>query len=196
MPTALTAPIENDPNFTMRDFALRCARQLDVFFTQYYDSAEDPAKLVQEVPQFHVDRVFQAKTILDRMTSMSDAEWQIEAEDYAAWLLTRRNQETEEAARYDAMRAAVDAWQIPTPDHGGLKGMMLSQIDLSHPYRHGRDTFWSKAKPKKWNVLKADRLTEAQKSLDFATARLAETERRVATGNEYAAALYASFEAG
>jgi len=133
MPTGYTSIINEKPDVTFREYALRCARGMDACIMQRDDPMGDPPK-VPEPSDFYMVRLRETETRLHELETMSPesarALWQAEVEQ-----ITKQNaEETEKCLaikhRYARIRDEVVAWVSPTPDHEGLRRFMLDQLQV------------------------------------------------------------------
>ena len=137
MPTSLTQPIFDNPGFTFEQFAWLCTRAMipaillrDSEFRVPTEEDITSAVCASEVEHCEV-RVRQSASELADMTARSAASW--ETENVAVHERRLREHEaslqryTEQRGRFVRMLERVTAWQPPTPEHDGLKRLMIEQ---------------------------------------------------------------------
>ena len=130
MSTGYTRIIEDNPNTTFRDYALRCARAFGACAHQRDQSLEAEPRPPEVVGD---DAVVEHQAKIDEWESMSDDDLRARFQSE----ISRITKENEKAARehakkqhrYARVRAEVVAWKPPTKDHERLKTFMLEQID-------------------------------------------------------------------
>ena len=133
MANGYTYGIEENPNFTAKDFALTCARAFGAFIHQRDQPLSELPK-APEMDSYPVQRLERAlKEKADwNATSLEDkrAQW----EEYTRNLQAQYTEQVQEykvmSKRYAEMRASVEAWQVPE-ELDNLKNFMLKQIDES-----------------------------------------------------------------
>jgi len=160
------------------------------------DAAKDPPKLREESP-FYAENLAKAQARAVELTQMSLSDAQAAAtEEYDR--LCREHAEyegarTETRNRYNAMLSAVIAWQPPTPDHQGLKDLMVQQLTDSRQF----DCDYSSAYPVPRSAEKylAEEREKARLGCDLAAQSLGEEKERVAKANAWITALYESLPA-
>ncbi len=129
MPTAYTAIIEQKPEVSLREFALKCARAFD----PRDEDINTPPRL-HPVDTHCLEQQRRAEGRLVELRGMSkeaaqvlfDAEVELCRKHSAASVASAN--ETER--RYKAMRAKVEAWTPPSVELGRLRRFMLEQIAL------------------------------------------------------------------
>jgi len=132
MPTGYTAIIEE--GCTFEDYILRCARGMGALITMRDMPMDAPIPDVFEPSPFYKDELEKAKKEYEALCSMTVPE--IERAAIAQYQNRKKGaeeglaKEDEINKRYERIRAEVEAWVPPTPDHDGLKRFMLEQIDL------------------------------------------------------------------
>lgn len=139
MPTGFTAPIAEGKTLTFKQFAMRCSRAFGAFVDLRdsdipldVDIADLPKRLINPYYEKHF---IEATLALDELRALTPAQAEERAlHDYLSakerWD-ARMREGRELNARYDALLAAIDAWQVPTDDHRGLQDFMRQQIDVS-----------------------------------------------------------------
>lgn len=142
MPTGYTCIIESNPNVTLRDYALRCARAFGACVTQR-DESLDQAPRPREVSDHYATEIAQARARLLELNSISPAAaralWEADCESRRKRNAEYAAEHARKGAAYASMRAQVEAWVPPTVEHEGLRSFMLDQIDMC--YRPGEEPF-------------------------------------------------------
>lgn len=197
MPTGYTADVADGKVTDFATFALHCARAFRATIMQRDDPMSDPPKH-RKLSTYYAEAVPKAEAELTRLRALSLAEAQVEMEtERADAIRSRTKYRTEKAlkrARYEAMLAEVEAWEVPTPDHAELKAFMAKQITESIEFDCG-DFEWpdipEDRTPEEW--LRA-KIVNAETELRQRHKDLADDEERCATANAWIDALYASLE--
>lgn len=193
MPTGYTAGVQDGSVRTLRDFALRCARNFGATIMQR-DDAMDVPPAHREVSDYYKRCLAGARERLKNAQDMTeDAAGRVADEEHTAAMRSffeSRDKAREERRRYMDMRRSVEAWQPPTPDHAGLKTFMLSQLDESIKFDCGPDrdppTHRTGAQ---WL---AETRADAAKSVALYEVEHAKEVARCAEANAWIDALYAS----
>lgn len=132
MPTGYTAIIEEKPDLTFREFALRCARGMGACVMQR-DEPMDVLPSVQPPSDFYATRKREAEVELGELRALTDdaarGRYLAHLQEVEAHNKKSIAECAETRARYTRMRHMVMAWVPPTPDHLGLQRFMLEQID-------------------------------------------------------------------
>jgi hypothetical protein len=158
MPTGYTAIIEEKPDLTFREFALRCARAMGACVMQR-DEGNDSLPRVDPPSDYHLKAKEKAEARLYELRSLTKESVRalFDAEVAA---IKKRNEESvaravEKEKLYKRMRRMVEAWTPPTAQHDGLRKFMLQQIDSCDsdwkPY-----TYEPPADPVKWHEEQID----------------------------------------
>jgi hypothetical protein len=135
MPTGYTHKVQSGEITEFRDFAMQCARAFGATITMRDDPMDAPIPDEFAPSTWHVDKIATARRELDELDGLgmehceraADAAYK-DAVKYYEESEARRAQEN---ARYDAMRAKVEAWEPPSPDHVEMKSFMLEQLSVS-----------------------------------------------------------------
>mgnify|MGYP003442462256 CR=1 FL=1 len=135
MPTGYTADLHAGEPQTFPQFALACARNFGALILMRDDppDAEIPDRF--EPSTYYAEALEEAKARYDQLQAMTveqadQAAAEAHAEAFKSWADSKAKAEAV-VARYQAMRAEVEAWEPPTAEHQGLKEFMLSQLDES-----------------------------------------------------------------
>lgn len=138
MPTGYTYPIEEETDFTFKEFALGCARAFTplIFMRDLPADAPIPETLYPSAR--YTEAIQRATKEIERFDSMTQEECKVIMEEEAA--LTSGSYTSyevnlrEKHRRYAKMLKQVDAWTPPTPEHTGLKEFMQQQIKTSDTF--------------------------------------------------------------
>jgi hypothetical protein len=192
MPSGYTYRIEEDPDFSFEDFAWCCAKAFLIEMKEAPADARVPEQ-VKLSPAYQV-RINMAKEEILRLETLSDEA--IAREVWDAFLRTAGEREKADAkqrqfvARYDAMRAKVEAWQHPEQLQG-LYEFMVRQIEDSTRYMRG-----DRAKPEAPDVTpegvaawRAQHIQWAKQDLTRAEEEYARAVEGVRQKNEWLTAL-------
>jgi len=195
MPTGYTAIIEEKPDLTLREFALRCARGMGACIHQRDDPMDDLPK-APEASHYHAEEAERVRATLRELEGLSSVA-ALALFNAEVSRITRANAAhlakcEKTRKRYASMRAKVEAWKPPTEQHEGLQRFMLEQIDLCRsdwtPYT---DTVPND--PKQWL---ADKIESTRESIVSHAKRCAEELARTAERKQWIEALYASLPGG
>ena len=193
MPTGYTAAVADGTVTDFATFALQCARAFGATILQRDDPAKDPPRLIP-VSDYHAKRIVEAEARLAELQAMTVEEAGRRADaDHAKaveerWRYRRERRATE--SRYEAMRADVEKWTPPTPDHAGLRKFMLDQIADSVKFdcvEYGEDPVAKTGA--EW--LAAER-AKAAHDIGYHRNGDAEEQERTRTRHEWIRALYLS----
>lgn len=193
MPTGYTCIID-DNNATFAQYLWRCARGMGALVRMRDNSlgADAPAEFTPD--RYYEHSLNRAEKRLAELRAMSDddARAQHKAERGRVMQSTVEiNDNTREtAAKYDAMRAEVEAWEPPTPDHEGLKKFMLEQLDTGFP-SYCRNVY-TPPPDEGWEVWRAEALGRAIDDVTRSAQRWEEEQERTRQRNEWLAQLRAS----
>lgn len=137
MPTSLTQPIHDNPNFTFEQFAWLCSRSLMpcILLRDTDLRIPTPEDIEKAIGAGEVARceasLREAEDELRVLESRSEADWEADCAAHHE----RRVKEHEQAVarqavvreRFTSMLQQAEAWQPPTPEHEGLKQQMIKQ---------------------------------------------------------------------
>jgi hypothetical protein len=140
MTTAYTAIIEEKPDVTLREYALRCARAFGYCSHQRDEDMAAPPRAPEPSNEYGEQLLkAQAKCIeLARVSpEAARALWESHCASVNKWNAELEAHRLREVATYGRMRALVEAWVPPTKDHAALKSFMLSQIRECTPDERG-----------------------------------------------------------
>jgi len=185
MPTGYTYPIEKDPEYTFNQFVWDCARAFGALMHMRDDPKGTPIRAV-EVDSYQMERVEKARAALEEAKAMTlDEATTCLATMKAASLKQSEEARVEhetQAQRYQSMKAQVESWTPPTPDHANLKAFMLEQIALSVRSLGRYVEPWEFQTPEQFH---ATNLQDAERELARANERLAEHMTAVAKANKW-----------
>ena len=195
MATGYTQVIEDSATpISFRSFALRCAGAFGALISIRDNSLDSPLpeKIVPE--PYYEKLLTEAKADLADLLARSDDEWRTvraaEARRVADQNESYRMKHTEAIARYRDMRAAVVAWQPPTPEHDGMKTFMLEQIDSSA--RWIGDLYQSKLPTADLGQYKRQAIADASDRVTSRSKAVEEEFERARNRNEWLQALVRS----
>lgn len=129
--TGYTSCIDDNPNITLKEFTLKCARAFGYCIHQRDDSADDPPKKVL-VSLYHRNELKKAKKRYATFKSMTKKEW---SADWVEYCEKKQRDLREELSRkqtlkknYERLLNEVKNWTVPSADFQGLKDFMISQL--------------------------------------------------------------------
>ena len=187
MPSFFTAPIEEDPNFTFRDYALRAA------FAFLMEAREGTSVKLHREPSDYNQRIWEIEAEISELEEMT-----LEQIEMACLKTYEENVESaqrinaaheEKLKLYTAMREKVEGWEAPE-ELKNLKEFMLQQIEQSTQFM-GPSEVPERQMPGDWH---ADRLKWARRSLEMALERKQEEDAGMAKRNRWVAALFKEFD--
>lgn len=137
--TGYTAAVAENENYTLHEYAMRCARSFGacIDMRELPFDAPIPEKFEPE-PRY--------KKELENSTAKYEAFLALSDEDKVAQLEQHYNKLVDEysqlekdenerrrvvLSRYEAMLDKVRKWKAPTPDHENLREFMISQLETS-----------------------------------------------------------------
>ena len=132
MPTGLTAEIYEGKKLTLREFALRCAKQFSPAYSYEGDLPLDkpPVLKASDYYKLAIKRTDEKLTRLEHLRKhIDEAEHIIEQErqDFILREEKRSKLLTELKQRYDTWIAEVEGWKVPE-EYKYLKDFMLEQL--------------------------------------------------------------------
>ena len=201
MPSGLTCKIHNGEELTLRDFALRCVRQLGA---GYYASQQGEKELpkdkapILKVNDYHERKILEAEEELEKWENLRnnlEEAQKLYDEQYAQNMQynTAVNEERKEIEkRYNTVLEKVKAWDIPI-EYNSLKELMLEQLKKSiewdcSPYTPYKE---EKVPIEEWIEV---RIRLAERDLDYHTKEFQEEKRRIAEYNNYLKGLYEALD--
>lgn len=168
MPTGYTAPVRDGEVTTLSEFALICARNFGALVMMRDDplNAEIPERI--EPNTRHIEqRIDEARARIAELEAMSNADRITAAQNAHAERIAQNERFNRQAQtyrkRYEAMIAAVETWEPPTPEHENLKTFMLQQLRESIRFDCG--TIQIEVKPLDSRAWWGDELERAHRDL-------------------------------
>lgn len=138
MPTGYTADLT--PNSSFRDFAILIARGFGALI-HMRDEPMDAPITMPEVSDHHAKGLAKAKERLATLAAMTE-----DAKKKAALAAYKKavkdynkscDRASEKRTAYRNMLAQVEAWEVPSPDHEGMKADMIRQLTESDKWDNG-----------------------------------------------------------
>lgn len=135
MPTGYTADVADGKVADFPTFALRCARAFGALIEMRDAPMNAPIPDEFEPSTYYADQIAKLEQELAELcdlTPLQAADRQMaEYQEAIRGWRQRRKDRDERRVRYEKMRADVQAWTPPTPEHEGMKAFMLEQLDES-----------------------------------------------------------------
>ena len=192
MPTGYTSEIAD--GITFEKFVMNCARAFGALASMRDDSVDAAIPEQFEPHAYHKEHLEETQAAIKEIRGMSletasqkaNAEYQLvlEANEKAI------QNAIELRGKYNAMLAQVEAWNIPTPNHWGLKEFMAEQIQQSIEF--DCDTkYWHDNKPK-WcyaNEWLAQKRAKLLRDLEYHAEEWEKDKKRTARNNAWLKAL-------
>jgi hypothetical protein len=197
MPSGLTFKIYSGEELTLRDFALRCVRQLGAgYFASQQGEKELPKDKapILKVDNYHEIKILKAEKELEKWENLRnnlEEAQKLYDEQYAQNMQynTAVNEERKEIKkRYNTVLEKVKAWDIPI-EYNSLKELMLKQLTESIKWDCAPYTPYKEEKVpiEEWIEV---RIRLAKRDLDYHTKEFQEEKRRIAEYNNYLKGLY------
>lgn len=191
MPTGLTEPLSKR-EMSLREFAWRCARQFGalIHLRDYGIDATIPPE-VKPDHSYHAEALVKARAEIARLEAMTEKEALAEADaEFGLALMSWRESRAEAQAqvdRFQRLLAEVRAWDPPTPDHEGLKKLMIEQLEMDATL----SDYWNE-KPKRagrasWRGAKLKRL---RSDVEYHQKQMAEEDARAREHTHWVQALW------
>lgn len=140
MPTGYTAILGEKEDVSLKEFAMRCARNFGACIEMKDLPLSEPIPEKFEPSPFYQKRYEESKKEFDDFMAMEDKKGFLER-DYERYveIEKKRHKETMEKRaklreRYERMLCKVIAWNPPSDEHIELKKFMVSQIQESIKY--------------------------------------------------------------
>jgi hypothetical protein len=196
VPTGYTAIIEEKDGVTFEEFLWGCARAFGALI-ELRDAPLDAPIPEQFVPSgYHAKGLDEAQERLRVLAGMSAAATTSSARaDHARAVKAWKESEADRAAkvaRYDAVLAKAKAWKPPTPEHEGLRSFMIDQIRISTEHMREKAPRPKALSGAAWM---ANQIVSAKWDADYHEKALRDERQRVASRNEWVAALRRSVPA-
>jgi hypothetical protein len=195
MPTGFTEIIDNKPETTFREFALRCCRGMDVCMSLRDTSLNTPVPLTITPDPYHRDELAEAKDVLQHLLAMTPEEMDrrcTEANEQSQRQHIEGTTEYQEIRRrYLDMLAKVKEWTPPTPKHRNFQKFMEEQLTLGGGlgYDYSAEPAPKILTPKKWH---AKAVKQAKEDITYHKKHWAIEQKRCAEATAWLQALYAS----
>lgn len=193
MPTGLTADIEK--GITFPQFVWTCARQFGAFVTMRDEPHNAKAPERFEPSDYHANKIAELTAERDRIVSMTNAQADEAASAVNAEETTRYNGYIAERralrAKYEAMLVQAKAWSPPSPDHEGLKTLMVEQLQQSIEFDCD-ERYVTKPANLDGSKWRRDRLTKIDRDLQYHHDENAKEVARTEQRNAWIAGLRAS----
>lgn len=135
--TGLTSLVANNDNVTLKQFAMRCARQFGALIDMRDEPLDAPIPERFEVDEYYRKNYERAKADYENFIANppTDEELEKKYNDYVAEETEKAKRENEKRRilreRYNVMRVKVSKWIPPTPEHENLKSFMIQQLEDS-----------------------------------------------------------------
>jgi len=167
MPTGYTAAVGDGKVTDLKPFVEDCARAFGYLYEMRDESqdAKIPDKFAVD-PYHHNEKLKDIKE-LEKLLMKSDKElrqiFQKEQIKHQQKTEKYNKEKLEKKKLYDSMIAKVKAWQIPSPEHVGLKNFMLKQLEESIEYDCSPFDFYGVVSFGEWRQAKIDSLKRSIK---------------------------------
>ena len=178
MPTGYTYGVQEGKVTTLEDYVKSCAR---AFLWQARESNEpDLIKLVQNAESdYHKKEYDVALKTLELLNLYTEKDWEnlhkIELDQENKREKEHNDKMQNELARYQDMRAKVEAWSPPTPKHVEIKKFMIEQLDKSIEF----DQYdFHRRIPFDLEEFKRDTLTAANRDVEYHREEMKKEEDR------------------
>lgn len=197
MPSGLTYKIYSGEELSLRDFALRCVKQLGAGYHASQQGDKDLPKdkaPILKVDDYHPKKIEEAKADLQYYSGLLnnlEAAQKLYDEEYNANM--KYNAETNEEReklkeRYETVLKKVENWTIPE-EYNSLKELMLKQLKESidwdcSPYTPYKE---EKIPVEEWVRLK---IKMAVRDVEYHTEELRQATLRIEENNNYLKGLY------
>jgi hypothetical protein len=188
MPSGITCIIEREGGADVREFLLRTARLFGHCFHQREDDLANPPTK-QKVDRSVAKCLEAAERHLQALQTMTLEDAAVGAREEHDRLLAGRKESNAGTLalrqKYLDMKAAVEVWVPPTPDHECVKQAALEQIEQSCPQDNDR-AVPEMATPEAWL---AERIEWAEQDVARCRKRLADHLESVKNQNAWVDAL-------
>lgn len=132
--TGYTEKVAENENFSFKDFALMCARSFGALIDMRDEPLDAPLPEKFEPNDYYINRLNEAKAELRKFRANPPKKDEL-SKRYDEYLFTlgediRKENDKRKIIkqRYEAMIDKVKNWQPPTPEHNGLKELMIEQL--------------------------------------------------------------------
>ena len=194
MPTGYTASIKDGISF--KDFVLQCARGMGACITMRDDPSDKEIPEKFEPTDYHQKKIKEAREELEALSKLSipqanekaKKEYERDKERYSKYI----EDANDLRIKYKTMLIQVKDWQLPTPDHQGVKDFMIQQITSSIDFNCNTDYYHDELK--KISLLTGQHWLEKEnarllKDLSYHIKEDMEEQERVAGRNKWIKAL-------
>lgn len=186
MPTGYTSPLY-DAEMSFEDFVIHVASNI----TQGSFSGK-LSKVSLDLGGTKA-KLEEAKANLTRIQNMTEEELEQAAlEEFEETRARQREHEKSVAAlktRYESMLEQVKTWQPPTPDHQGLKDLMLEQLQTSLEFDTSCVVQDRQERPKTAKQYRQEQIQSIQDHIASLVRSMEKQRKRVRTHNEWVEAL-------
>lgn len=200
MPTGLTAAVGDGTMTEFSAFAMRCARQFGALIMMRDEPMDAPIPDEFQPSDFYRRREADARAEYQRLSLLTPDEIRAEhraAFDTAIHDRDRWDRDRQHVVdRYTEMLAKVRAWNPPTPDHDGLKRLMIEQLEESIEVDGPVDRKYLpkiEADCTKWH---ADRVAQARADVERGAEEYAKDVKRARERTAWVRALRNSLRTG
>lgn len=133
MPTGYTVLIENGKISTGKEFLHACLREFGIAAYMREEPLEKPVLSKFEIADYFKNDILEAKKRLDAAMEMTIGELkekrQREYENRQKNAKKFLAEYTEKQKKLDAVKAEVEKWDPPTPEHAGIKKFAIEQLE-------------------------------------------------------------------
>ena len=195
MPTGFTCIIDDKPETTFREFALRCVRGMSVCMRMRDESIDAAAPQTIEPETWHLDKLTEAQDKFARLlehTTGADKKRQCtetnqrRQKEYIEY--TAKDNAVRE--RYLAMLSKVKEWVPPTPEHQNFQKFMAEQLVSGGGLDYEYSTPVPKMlTPEEWF---AEELAQAEHDIEYHEEHWCKEQDNCAVATAWLQALYAS----
>ena len=131
MPSGYTAKIQDNPDITLKEFTMACARAMGAMY-HLRDYSESTPYQPRVPSDYHKNKATELTEELDHVRRMTFAELlrliEKKNEDTFQKIKDSEEEKTKTLKGYTSMLLRVQSWIPPTYEHRGLKDFMVSQI--------------------------------------------------------------------
>lgn len=190
MPTGYTSDLYNGDDVTLEQFIKTCARG---FVADMRDSTGEIQLVVEPKDDYHEKELVKAYTMRAKVESMNTTQLGAAARKEQR----KQKKHYEEAIakndtllqRYEDMLAQARAWTPPSPDHQGLKDLMIEQLETSIKFDCGsgylRAELDKYREPLSPTAYKQKMLAQADRDIEYHTEQLIKAKARITQRNEW-----------
>lgn len=187
MPTGYTAALYDGPQ-TFPEYLWRCARGVGYLFFLRDEPLDAPLPEQLETPdaKYHREQLQCAEQSLVRARAVSMESLLKQAQLAHEEALLAHSKTIQERARrrerYLNMLYQAQAWEVPSPEHQGLKDLMIQQLEDSLKWDC---SVYEIPKPPLLDDVRQAALDKAQRDVDYHRQELEKAEKRTADANEW-----------